>query len=352
MDQFVLSVRRHPRPLKVAGLSVALAVAAWLMITGLPHATGRGLYTGYPQKLKADYATLQRTVKSFNDLQSNDDASLVSMTTLNGQLSQIQLEAASGDFITSETGIRTLQDQLATWSRELTTGGPNQLAATVNTSGLFVPIVIYHYTPDDFDAELTYLTNHNYTVVGLDAVAAALNYGASLPPKPVVITFDDGFEDQMKAFAILKAHHMKATFFIINGGQMSNWCIGAGRQYNLPSQPPGGCGDAYLTWDQIRALDKSGLITIGGHTLDHPDLPTLPVAVEQTEIAASKTQIEAEIGHPIYDFAYPYGDYDDTTIQLVRAAGYRDAVTTQAGDYQPAGSVYTLERIRTTIGLP
>jgi peptidoglycan/xylan/chitin deacetylase (PgdA/CDA1 family) len=173
-----------------------------------------------------------------------------------------------------------------------------------------------------------------------------------LPAKPVIITFDDGFADQMQAFALLKAYQMKATFYIIDGGPGSQWCIGAGRRYNDPSQPPSGCGDAYLTWDQVRQLDASGLITIGSHTIDHPDLPTETAAQQEAEIAGGKAELEAEIGHKVTDFAYPYGDYNQTTINIVKAAGFLTAVTTTPGTLQPPSSRYTLDRIRSTYDLP
>jgi peptidoglycan/xylan/chitin deacetylase (PgdA/CDA1 family) len=145
---------------------------------------------------------------------------------------------------------------------------------------------------------------------------------------------------------------MKATFYIINGGVASRWCIGAGRRYNDPLQPANGCGDDYLTWDQVRELDGSGLITIGGHTIDHLALSTLSVADQKREIENSKIGIEKEIGHQIYDFAYPYGSYDSDTVSLVEGAGYRTAVTTVPGVYQSLDHIYTLSRIRTTLSLP
>ncbi len=215
-----------------------------------------------------------------------------------------------------------------------------------------VPIVMYHTTPANFDAQLIHLERRGYTTVDFGQVTAALGGGAALPDKPVVITFDDGFEDQMRAFEMLQRHHMKATFYIINGGEASQWCIGAGRRYGDPAQPAEGCGDDYLTWDQVRQLDRSGLVTIGGHTLDHTNLPALPPDQQRLEITASKLDIEAQIGHSIHDFAYPYGSFDAVTMALVQEAGYTTAVTTTAGIYQSLSSLYTLPRIRDAMTLP
>jgi peptidoglycan/xylan/chitin deacetylase (PgdA/CDA1 family) len=58
------------------------------------------------------------------------------------------------------------------------------------------------------------------------------------------------------------------------------------------------------------------------------------------------------LGHPIRHFAYPYGAYNQTSIDLAREAGYLTAVTTLPGDYQPAGSDFVLRRARDTLSLP
>jgi len=163
---------------------------------------------------------------------------------------------------------------------------------------------------------------------------------------------DDGFADQMNAFALLQTYQMKATFYIIDGGPDSQWCIGANRRYNDPSQPSTGCGDAYLDWDQIRQLDTSGLITIGSHTIDHPNLASETPDQQRSEIIGGKTELEQELGHPVRDFAYPYGSYDSTTIAIVKEAGFATAVTTAPGTLQSINNRYTLTRIRATYDLP
>jgi peptidoglycan/xylan/chitin deacetylase (PgdA/CDA1 family) len=346
-----------------AGLFLALAViligSAYSLAVQLPQATGRGLYSGYPIKLRLDYAKLQKQVQDLTDTQAKADRTLVTDQILQADLSAIQLDAAAGRYRSAESAIQRLAAQIKTWRIAIMNpknaggGVPPADVVSMNTPGsIFIPILIYHYTPTDFDTQLTQLELKGYTVVGLEAVAAAMSGGPSLPAKPAVITYDDGFENQMSAFHILQHHHMKATFYIINGGEASRWCIGAGRRYGDPLQPASGCGDAYMTWDQVRELDRSGLITIGGHTLDHPQLASLSSDAQRHEILDSKIAIEAELGHPIYDFAYPYGNYNQTTISLVMAAGYRTAVTTIAGSYQPPGSLYTLRRVRSTLDLP
>ncbi|HEY6736820.1 MAG TPA: polysaccharide deacetylase family protein [Candidatus Saccharimonadia bacterium] len=218
-------------------------------------------------------------------------------------------------------------------------------------TGMTLPILYYHKPPADLDAQLTYLDAHGYQVISMDAALAGLA-NHSLPSRAVAMTFDDGFADQMSALPILQRHHAPATFYIINGSAGSNWCIGANRRYNDPAQPPGGCGDAYLTWNQIRALDATGLVTIGGHTLDHPNLVTLSASEQYREIYDSKVEIEQQLGHPIYHFAYPYGSFNATTIQAVQRAGFLSAVSTIDSTNQSFAGRYALERIRNAFNLP
>jgi peptidoglycan/xylan/chitin deacetylase (PgdA/CDA1 family) len=318
----------------------------------------------FPPALKNQYSTLARNVQTYERRQTSMKSELVSDSVLQNMLSQVQLDAASGNYVQSKKDMVTTQTSLNNWNLELN-GGTNQEPSTASadlpadttnssgssSAGMFLPIVLYHYTPPDFGEQLQYLVDHDYTAISMAQAYAGLN-GGPLPAKPVVITFDDGYENQMQAFSLLQQYHMKATFYIINGGPASLWCIGAGRQYHLSIQPQGGCGDAYLTWDQVRQLDRSGLITFGGHTIDHENLASLSPADQEYEIDASKAGIEKEIGHTIYDFAYPYGAYDDETIDLVRQAGYRTAVTTLANNYQVPSEPYTLYRIRDTETLP
>jgi len=234
-----------------------------------------------PTQLRAQYATAAENINTFEKRESQLSSVLVANQTLANMLSEVQLDAASNNLKQSKQDIKAIQLTLNNYNLELDGGsGASTTLASDGSSGSssdsngssdtskFLPIVLYHYTPPDFYDQLEYLVQHNYTTITMKQALAGLN-GGPLPAKPIVITFDDGYENQMQAFALLQQFHMKATFYIINGGPASLWCIGAGRQYHLSIQPQGGCGDGYLNWDQVRQLDKSGLITIGGHTMDH-----------------------------------------------------------------------------------
>ncbi len=208
-----------------------------------------------------------------------------------------------------------------------------------------VPILMYHYTPANFEAQLQHLQSHGYTAISMGQLSNFLYTGGPLPTKPVVITFDDGFEDQLHSFELLKKYQMKATFYIILGGEDSNHCIGLTRT-NLA------CGDSYLNWSQVKQLEDSGLIEIGAHTLNHADLPILNEQKQWQEITESKKRLEDMYNITVSTFAYPYGRYDQTTINLVKKAGFFTAVTTQSETVQTSLGRYTLPRVRDALLLP
>jgi peptidoglycan/xylan/chitin deacetylase (PgdA/CDA1 family) len=210
---------------------------------------------------------------------------------------------------------------------------------------LEVPILMYHRTPANFEQQISHLVSRGYTGVTLSELRAALLQGMPLPAKPVIITLDDGYRNQLDEVTILRKYNMKATLYMINGGAGSNWCIGANTKNGAGCEP-------YLNWDQVRQLDRGGLITIGSHTINHPDLAALTPEQQRVEILGGKQELERELGHEVSDFAYPYGSFNGISIETVRSAGFKTAVTTQPGSAHDIGSLFTLTRLRDSLVLP
>lgn len=349
---------RRPRRQWWIFTTVALALGGGGLATAWtwPQAAlAGGVQPPIPPELQYEYQALNRQVLALESAQRQARREVATTGTLEAALSQIQMQAVSGQTTSAKRAMTRLAAALQGWSSQLAAAAPPAAGVQPSSPGVVaaeVPIVFYHHPPPDFEEQLQYLEQTGRTVVDLDTVAAALAGQATLPAKPVVITFDDGFADQMEVYEVLQRHQMKATFYIINGGEASQWCIGAGRRYGDALQPRAGCGDSYLTWNQIRQLDRSGLITIASHTINHPNLASLTRAQQQYEIAQGKADLERQLGHAVHHFAYPYGAYSVETTELVRAAGYWTAVTTQPGTYQPAGSLFELRRVRSTWELP
>jgi peptidoglycan/xylan/chitin deacetylase (PgdA/CDA1 family) len=338
-----------------------LALSAVILVVAVPRATRRTAVNAEARQVRQDLTAAQTIASALAARQVAMRRTIVAAAELQNEVTEAQLDLSGGRLAAARADLTRLRGRITDWNAQLDKPPPTPTPAplapdAIAAGGLNIPIVFYHHPPADFDQQLTRLEQRGYTVVTLDQVAAALGGAhAALPPKPAVITFDDGFSDQIAAASILARHRMPATFYIINGGPDTGWCIGAGRN----DHPHGNCGDAYLNWDEIRALDRTGLVAIGSHTADHPcnqngyiyTLNSMSPDQRRAEIAGSKSGIEQQLGHAIYHFAYPCGIYDQTVIDDVRAAGFTTATTVVAGSWQPFGGQYVLRRIRDTLSL-
>jgi peptidoglycan/xylan/chitin deacetylase (PgdA/CDA1 family) len=212
----------------------------------------------------------------------------------------------------------------------------------------YVPILYYHYIrinpnprdrtgfslstpPAMFRSQMQYLANHGFHVISLhDAVVAIRNH-SSLPSRPIVLTFDDGYADFFTtAIPILQSHGFTATTFVITGRM--GW---------------GG----FMTPDQVVAADGMGF-SIGAHTVDHVMLAGQAPARATWEMNQSKLTLEALLGHPVLDFAYPYGSFNQYDMAQAKSLGFETAASTMYGAVHSAGQLFELSRMRIGGGLP
>lgn len=110
------------------------------------------------------------------------------------------------------------------------------------------------------------------------------------------------------------------------------------------------CRELCMSWDELKSFAADPLVTIGAHTLTHPNLAKQSEAVALNELRASRERIEAEIGRPVLHLAYPYGDRvaaGPREFALASAAGFKTAVTTRPGMIYPesAGYMTALQRV-------
>jgi len=196
-----------------------------------------------------------------------------------------------------------------------------------------VPILEYHVlgeapadapypelyvTRPDFHAQMHWLDQHGYEAVTLEQVEAAWFEGDSLPPKPVVLSFDDGYRPQF-TFALpqLREHGWAGVL-------------------NLKAEG----SDLYDS--NVEAMIDAGW-EIASHTIHHSDLTTLDAAALAEEVAGSRQILRREYGVPVRNFCYPSGRFDATVIAAVEAAGYTGA-TTEIRGYADRGQPFELER--------
>jgi peptidoglycan/xylan/chitin deacetylase (PgdA/CDA1 family) len=212
----------------------------------------------------------------------------------------------------------------------------------------YVPILYYHYIrinpnprdrvgfglstpPAAFRAQMQYLADHGFHIVSLHQAVMAIQNHGGLPSRSVVLTFDDGYADFFSnAVPILQSYGFTATSFVITGRM--GW---------------GG----FMTPSQIVAVDSMGF-TIGAHTVDHVALAAQVPARASWEIKQSQVTLEALLGHPVRDFAYPYGSFNQYDMGQARSLGFETAVSTLSGTWHSAGQLFGLSRLRVGGGLP
>lgn len=206
-----------------------------------------------------------------------------------------------------------------------------------------VPILMYHYieyvqdkkdtlrqalnvNPAVFESQVKTLREAGYTFMTAKELGEVLDGKATLPQKPILLTFDDGHWDfDTNALPILKKYNVKATAYIISG------FLG---------------GSDFMTPIQLEDVINSGLVEIGSHTIHHYALKGLPEPLLTTEITQSKKYLEDTYHLHIVSFAYPSGSFDQHAIDTVRAAGYTNAVSTIPGIEQSQLNRYFLYRLR------
>jgi peptidoglycan/xylan/chitin deacetylase (PgdA/CDA1 family) len=192
---------------------------------------------------------------------------------------------------------------------------------------IFAPVLIYHHVkplvpsddaierglsvlPSQFEAQLRYLHRSGYHIVTAAQLVRHLRTGSSLPAKPVVLTFDDGYADMFsEVYGRLLRAHVKGTFFIIPS------FLGTAR---------------YLTWRQVEIMAAHGM-DIEAHTMTHPDLTRIGPRSVRWQLKESRRELRAHLHRAVNLLAYPYGAYSSRIVAAVARAGYQAAFTTQQG---------------------
>lgn len=211
-----------------------------------------------------------------------------------------------------------------------------------------VPILVYHYVeyvkdqkdtirkslstaPHVLEDQIKTLIADGYTFITFKKLNQYFDGREKLPPKSIILTFDDGYEDfYTDVFPILKKYKVPAVQYVISG---------------FIDQPN------YMKDRQLREVIESGLVEIGAHTVDHRNLKHLSDLDAEWEISQSKKDLQEKYHILVDAFAYPYGGYNDHTPAFVRKAGFSTAVTTEGGFMLSNDSRFTLYRIHPGISI-
>ncbi|MEW5938805.1 MAG: polysaccharide deacetylase family protein [Chloroflexota bacterium] len=176
-----------------------------------------------------------------------------------------------------------------------------------------VPILLYHHidvspvnsryyvTPEKFEEQIKLLRDWEYTTITTEMLVKAITEGASLPPRPIIITFDDANADNYaNAFPIMQKYGFTGVLYI------PFYYIGAPEK---------------LTVDQIKEMTAAGW-EVGSHSLTHPDVNDLDTARMRAEIVESRKKLQELLGVPALTFAYPFGANSSAAVDYVKFAGY------------------------------
>jgi len=142
-----------------------------------------------------------------------------------------------------------------------------------------------------------------------------------VPSRPVILTFDDGYEDNYHhLLPLLKKYGLKAVVYLLGDRKHKN---------NFWDIPQGEPGAALLKEKQIREMAQSGLVEFGAHSMNHVKLTELKPAEIRREVEGSKKALEKFLGRPVVSFAYPYGLLNDGIKKITAEAGYSFGVAVQ-----------------------
>lgn len=199
-----------------------------------------------------------------------------------------------------------------------------------------IPVLMYHSVeyeknnpvripPENFKEQMKYLYDNDYKTLTLDELYRYFQNGIEIPEKSVVITFDDGYEDNyINAYPILRKYGFKAAIFGITNTIDKDL--------------------AYLTSSQLIEMEQNG-IDVESHTVSHTKLGELPYDKQLNELKNSKEILEKILNKKVNYIAYPFGSYNENTLKAVKEAGYTMAFTTNGRWSGKDDGIYTLDRV-------
>lgn len=193
--------------------------------------------------------------------------------------------------------------------------------------------VFFTMRPEGFQKQMNYLFKKNYNVVALNKLIEYIK-NKNIPPKTVVLTFDDGYEDNyFNAFPVLKKYNFPATIFLATGF--------VGKKKISKSK---GISFQMLNWQQIKEMHNSGLIDFEPHTMSHPKLNQIPLKKAKKEILESKEIIEQNLDKKCRFFAYPYGKYNQEIKESLKKNKFWAAVAIKEGLVLSHDDLFNLKR--------
>ena len=232
---------------------------------------------------------------------------------------KIHSPAQTGDIPPKKQATQTVDDNA------------NAMAKT----GLYAPILMYHHiggkpgpynvSITEFNMQMRWLNEHDYVTVSIDQIAAALRGKGTLPAKPVAITFDDGWRNQLNALPIMQDYGFTATFYLV-------------ANYITPKS------NYFFDWGHVETVVNYGH-QLGSHSGQHLAETRFSGDALTKDVTAARDVIKQHLGLTTTTHAYPYGITNTTVMKAVANAGYTAAVGVWGHVTQSLGQIYKLHRL-------
>ncbi len=210
--------------------------------------------------------------------------------------------------------------------------------------GVPVPVLTYHHvaplspqagkvlrmnavSPEAFSAQMAYLAEQGWVTISPTQLGAYLARGEPLPPKPIIVSMDDGYEDvYTAAYPVFRRTGLRPVLFVVT-------------QY-LGHKP-------YLTWEQLQELVLAGF-AVGSHGINHANLRKAKDAELLRQIRDSKAVLEKRLSITIDAFCYPYALYDKRAVAVLSDQKYTTAFVVDGSIYQSPQYPYQMSRVLIT----
>jgi peptidoglycan/xylan/chitin deacetylase (PgdA/CDA1 family) len=179
---------------------------------------------------------------------------------------------------------------------------------------------------------------HGYQSLTFADIKTLMEKGESVPSNAVVITFDDGYQNNYtEAFPLMREKGLRGVIFLVvqTIGWDNNWHDPA-TETRIPM----------LTWAQVEEMKKTGF-EFGSHTMTHANLENIEIQYAVVEIEKSRRVMGETLGNQPVSFAYPYGAGQDSALlrEIVRQAGYTFGISIHQGKAALTNDLYCLKRI-------
>lgn len=209
--------------------------------------------------------------------------------------------------------------------------GPVMLMYHAISPGGGTPTWPWAVSRQRFRSQLDALRDYGWHTVTMDRLLA---HSEPIPDRTVVLTFDDGYVDNLDAVVDLRERGQCASWFIATSA------IGREPTWADSGRPQG----RMLSASELREMRAAGM-EIGSHTVSHARLTDVDDPSLERELTMSRRTLEDVLGARVPSFAYPYGAFDERCVRAVAKAGYSSACTTRTGWALRDGDPFRMRRL-------